>query len=281
MRTLLIFTFIAGLTCLTRVGAADNPNFDYEFALSFETNVLDNVGLGSDPTLADPGEDPVGDRLIAEDYEFEFGLTYQVNDNLYLFFSGSLIDETETLELNNFIDSSDLSEEVSGLERKEMGVGVYFGEEIDSEFILGRLEFVSTSEWWIWWDEELDAISLDSAYGNFETLIGVAEEQWERSTDDDFVDPEIDGIRRIIASLSWEFAEDQSLNFYYLDQDDNSSSCTCWEISRTSTRWMRQMLISAGAGSVTWASFDVDKVGEIEVELHYCQGQWARNGIRI
>jgi len=149
-----------------------------------------------------------------------------------------------------------------------MGLGAYFGEEINSEFILGRREFVSASEWWIWWDEELDAISLDSAYGNFKTLVGVAEEQWKISTGDDFIDPEIDGVRRIITSLSWEFASDQSLNFYYLDQDDNSDSHNVGEFEDFDT-------LDEADGDLSWSGvsylgvFDFDKVGEIEVELHY------------
>jgi len=267
MRNLLIVTFVAGLSCFAQSGAADNPIFEYEFALSLERNVLDNVGLGNDPTLADPGEDPVGDRVIEEDYEFEFALEYQVNDNLYFFFSGSLIDETETLEFNNSVNTRDSSEEVSGLERKEIGAGIYFGEEIDSELKIGRMEFASTSEWWLWWDEELDAISLESSYGNFEALLGIAEEQARETTDADFIDPEIDGIKRILASLSWEFAADQSLNFYYLDQADNSSSFTVGEFEDFD-RIDEEDADLSWTGVSYLGGFDVDKVGEIEVELH-------------
>lgn len=284
MRNLLIVAVIAGLSVLTRAIAADNPNFEYEFALSFERSVIDNVGLGDDPTLDDPDEDPVGDRLIEEDYEFEFDLRYRVDDNLYLFFAASLIDETETLEFNNFIGTRDASAEVSGLERKEMGLGIYFGEEIESELKIGRMEFVSASESWLWWDEELDAISLESSYDNFEVLLGIAEEQGRETTDADFIDPEIDGIRRIIASLSWEFAPDQSLNLYYLDQQDNSSGfydglgsfddceggppppgCELEDFDR----------IDEEDADLTWTGvsylgeFENDVVGELEVELHY------------
>ena len=284
MRKLLIVAFITGLSGPTQASAADNPNFEYEFVLSLERNVLDNIGLGDDPTLADPDEDPVGDRLIEEDYEFEFDLRYQVNDDLYLFFAGSLIDETEILEYNNFIGTRDSSDEVSGFERKEIGVGVYFGEEIESELKIGRMEFVSISESWLWWDEELDAISLESSYGNFEVLLGIAEEQARETTDADFIDPEIDGIRRIIASLSWEFAPDQSLNLYYLDQEDNSSSfysgfgsfedcedgppppgCELEDSDK----------IDEEDADLTWTGvsylgeFENEAIGELEVELHY------------
>ena len=233
--------------------ADENSALDYAFTISLEISEIDNLSLGDDPLV---------DKLIEEDYELELALEYTVNDYLYLFLVAGLVDETATVKPVNEVD------EVNGIERKQMGLGVYFGEEINSEFILGRREFFSASGWWIWWDEELDAISLDSAYGNFVTLIGVAEEHWKTSTDDDFVDPEIDGVRRIITSLSWEFATDQSLIFYYLDQDDNSDSHNVGEFEDFDKR-------DEADGDLSWSGvsylggFDFDKVGEIGVELHY------------
>jgi hypothetical protein len=233
--------------------ADENSSLDYAFTISLEISEIDNLSLGDDPLV---------DKLTEEEYELELALEYTVNDSLYLFLVAGLVDETATVKPVNEVD------EVNGIERKQMGLGVYFGEEINSEFILGRREFVSASGWWIWWDEELDAISLDSAYGNFETLIGVAEEQWKTSTDDDFVDPEIDGVRRIITSLGWEFATDQSLIFYYLDQDDNSDSHNVGEFEDFDKR-------DEADGDLSWSGvsylgkFDFDKVGEIGVELHY------------
>ena len=252
MRKLLFTIFIASLLSLTLASAGDYPLLETEFALDLERNELDNLSLGDDPDL---------DRLVEEDYEFEFKLTYTVNDNFYLFFGASLVDESETVE------PVDIEEELSGIERKEMGLGLYFGEAIESELKIGRVEFVSASEWWLWWDEDVDSVSLESAYGNFETRFGIAEEQARESTDADFIDPEIDGIKRIIASLSWEFATDQSLNFYYLDQNDSSKSFDIGEFEDFDE-------IDEEDADLSWTGvsylggFDVDSVGEIEVELH-------------
>jgi len=253
MRNFFAIILIGSLPGILPAMADENSALDYAFTISLEISEIDNLSLGDDPLV---------DKLIEEDYEFELALEYTVNDNLYLFLVAGLVDETATVKPVNEID------EVKGIERKQMGLGVYFGEEINSEFILGRREFVSASEWWIWWDEELDAISLDSAYGNFVTLIGVAEEQWKTSTDDDFIDPEIDGVRRIITSLSWEFATDQSLNFYYLDQDDNSDSHNVGDFEDFGE-------LDEADGDLSWSGvsylgeFDFDKVGEIKVGLHY------------
>ena len=253
MRNLLVIILIGSLTGLSSAMADENSALEYSFKIGLENSEIDNLSLGDDPRV---------DKLTVQDYELELALKYTVNENLYFFLVAGLVDETETVK------PVDVKDETSGLERKEMGVGIYFGEEIASEFILGRRKFVSASKWWIWWDEELDAISLDSAYGNFEALIAVAEEQWEESTDDDFVDPEIDGVRRFIASLSWEFAEDQSLNFYYLDQDDNSDSHKVGDFEDFDER-------DEADGDLSWSGvsylgeFDFEHVGEIEIELHY------------
>ena len=253
MRNLLAIVLICSLPGILPAMADVNSALDYAFTISLENIEIDNLSLGDDPPV---------DKLTEENYELELALEYTVNDNLYLFLVAGLIDETETVKPIYDKDKA------NGLERKQMGVGVYFGEEINSEFIFGRREFVSASEWWIWWDEELDAISLNSAFGNIETLIGVAEEQWKKSTGDDFVDPEIAGVKRIITSLSWEFATDQSLIFYYLDQDDNSDSHNVGELVNFDE-------LDEADGDLSWSGvsylggFDFDKVGKIEVELHY------------
>jgi len=253
MRNFFAIILIGSLPGILPAMADENSALDYLFTINLDISEIDNLSLGDDPLV---------DKLTEEEYELELALEYTVNDNLYLFLVAGLVDETATVTPVNEID------EVKGIERKQMGLGVYFGEEINSEFILGRREFVSASEWWIWWDEELDAISLDSAYGNFETLIGVAEEQWKTSTDDDFVDPEIDGVRRIITSLGWKFATEQSLNFYYLDQDDNSDSHNVGDFEDFDE-------LDEADGDLSWSGvsylgeFDFGKVGEIEVELHY------------
>ena len=253
MQRLLAIILIGSLLCFSRAIADQGSALEYSLTIGFETREIDNLSLGDDPGV---------DKLIDEEFELELELDYSLNNSVRFFFVASLVDKTETVKpVGN-------KDETSGLEHKQMGVGVYFGEKVDSEFILGRREFVSASEWWIWWDEELDAVSLDSAYGNFETLIGVAEEQWKESTDDDFVDPEIDGVRRILASLSWEYVTGQSLNFYYLGQDDNSDSHYIGEFEDFDKR-------DEADGDLSWSGvsylgeFDFDTMGEFEVELHY------------
>jgi hypothetical protein len=252
MRNLLLVLCAAGLIWLAPAGAADRESFSFDFQISFERSALDGLSLGDDATA---------DRLIEEDYEIEFALEYQASDSLYLFFTGALIDETETLE------TLGQSEDVSGLERKEIGVGYFFGKTISSQLRVGRTEFTNSGEWWLWWDEELDAIRLDSAYGDFEATLGLAEEQARESTGVDFIDPEFDGVKRILLSLAWEFADNQSLILYYLDQTDDSNSYVVGEFE-DADRVDEEDADLGWSGISYVGAFDIDSVGEFEVELH-------------
>ena len=252
MRNLFVILSAAALPWLTPATADDRDSFDYGLQISIERSALDGLSLGDDPSE---------DRLVEEEYEIEFALEYQVNDDLYLFFTGALIDETETIE------TLGLEEDASGLERKEIGVGYFFGKDFVSHLRFGRTEFVSDSEWWLWWDEELDAIRLDSSFSDFEITLGLAQELARESTDDDFIDPELEDVKRVLLSLAWEFADDQSLILYYLDQSDDSRSFNVGEFEDADE-------VDEEDADLSWSGisyiggFDIDSVGEFEVELH-------------
>ncbi len=207
MRKRLLLPLLIGTTCLPAVAAGDN-GLDFDYQVSYEREALDGVTLGEDATE---------DRLVETDLELEFSLEYSLSDSTYLFFVGALVDETETLET--------LGEEirVSGLERSQMGLAYLFGDRVQSTLVLGRSEFENTGERWQWWDEELDAIRLDSVYDDFELTVGLAEELARENTDDDGIDPELEDVRRLLVDLSWEFTDGHQLIFYYLDQRDDSS----------------------------------------------------------
>ena len=255
MRNLVVVLHACGLFYLAPVAAESGGPLDYSFQISLERSALEGLSLGSDPAE---------DRLVEEDYEFEFSLEYQLTENSYLFFTGALIEETETVE------DSGVEEDVSGLERKQMGFGYFFGETIRSEINIGRMEFVSASEWWLWWDEELDAVSLDSTYGDLEATLVLAEEQARESTGVDFIDPEFEDVRRIMLSLAWEFNPGHSLILYYLDQTDDSQSFNVGEFEDydeideedADLEWI---------GVSYFGEFEIESVGEFEIELHVAE----------
>ena len=252
----LFLIIVTGIWVCSSVSAEDGFPLEYEFLVSIELSELNDLTLGDEPTEK---------RLEKEEYEFEFDLLYQIDDHWYAFFAGNLVDEVETIEPAGIKEG-----DISGFERKKIGIGVEFGDEITSDFSIGRVEFLSIGEWLLWWDEDLDAIRLESSYGDFEALIGLAEEQARENTDEDFIDPENDGIQRVIASLGWQIADSQSLHFYYLDQQDDSSSFIDGETIDTDRE-------DEEDADLTWTGisylgeFEDDRMGELEVELHYAR----------
>ena len=251
MRILLVALSGFGFLSLPTLLTADA--FDYAFELSYERSVLDGLSLGADKTR---------DRRVEENLEFEFALEYQVTNDFYLFFTGALVDDSEIIETAGTEEES-----LNGLERREMGVGYYFGDNIDSVLIVGRSEFVSASEWWPWWDEELDAIRLQSAYGDIEVLLALAEELAPENTQDNFIDPQLEDLRRSIFSLSWEFVPNHSIGFYYLDQIDRSSEYAPGELEDEDK-------IDAQDADLTWTGisylggFRSDTLGHFNIEMH-------------
>ncbi len=249
----IIYIVLVILVVSAPVAQADNGDaLDYGFQLAFERSALEGLSLGADPAE---------DRLVEEDYEIELDLEYEVNDTFYLFLTAALVDETETVE------NSGVEESVSGLERKRIGAGYLFGETVHSELTVGRLEFVSASEWWLWWDEELDAVRLESYYGDYDVMLGFAEEQARENTDDDFIDPEFDGVKRSMLNLGWEVAPRQSIILYYLDQRDDSKSFQPGDFE-DSDRIDEEDADLRWTGISYLGNFEIENFGTIDAEIH-------------
>ena len=249
-RRLLVYLLFAAL-CPARVGAADGVLYT-DFVINYERLSTEGVTLGADPAL---------DRRLEEDLEFEFTLEYALDHHWYLFFTGALVDETERLETQG------PEEDLAGLERKRIGVGYLFGDKVQSELILGRSEFQSGSERWLWWDEELDAIRIDSNFGDFELQAAIAEELARENTDAERIDPELEDLRRLLFNLTWEFSAGHSLALYYLDQRDDSGAVALGAFEDLER-------IDESDADLTWTGisyfgeFDVDSVGRIDIEAH-------------
>lgn len=252
MRAKLVVIAALAIFSSGQAGSDSSGALDYSLAISLEDARLDDLSLGSDPAE---------ERLREQNYEFEFDLNYQVNDRLYLFFGGSLIDETTTTR------PSGRKTTVSGFERQTLGASLSFGEAVASEFGVGRMEFSSLSEWWLWWDDDLDAIRLESDYEDLSAMLGIARELARESTGEDFIDPRAKNVTRVIASLGWELTEDQSLGFYYLEQDDGSGVQVPGEVIE-SDRIDSEDADLAWSGISYLAEFASESLGEVELELH-------------
>ena len=251
------FVIALGLICGPGwvVASGHDDGFSYTLELASEYSEIDGLSLGDDPDR---------DRLVEQDYEVAFSLEYQASDRLYYYFGGAFVDESEAEKPRGERES------LNGFERGEIGVGYGFGDEIESELRAGRREFVSTSNWWYWWDEELDSISLESRFGKFEFLVALAEEQAREVSGMDRIDPELKDLRRVLARFDWEIAGGQLLQIYYLDQRDDSASYRDGQL-------VREDRIDEEDADLTWTGisylgwFEDDRLGEIEIEF-----AWAR-----
>ncbi|MCG7965364.1 MAG: alginate export family protein [Candidatus Thiodiazotropha taylori] len=255
MRQLIAYTIVTCFFYVSHTSADAAGQFYSDTEIGIEFNVLDGLSLG---------DDSLNNKQVVHERKIEFDLEYRHNDQLNLFFTGALMDESE------IIKSANLKTSRSGLEFREFGVAYLFGDVIDAEFKIGRVEYESMSHWWSWWDDELDLVSLQLWYEDIETFFAVAEQQAVESTDEDFIDPEMDDIQRLVLSMSWELLDGQILNFYYLKQKDNSSPYRVGDSEEYSR-------IDEEDADLTWkgisyvADLELQLIGEIDLELHYSE----------
>lgn len=87
---------------------------------------------------------------------------------------------------------------------------------------LGRQNIRDRREWW--WDEDLDAVRLLYDRKHFDAEVAFAQEVAPRATDEDFIDPEQDGVRRLFANASWRYRRPHWLKFFLLHQWDESAT---------------------------------------------------------
>lgn len=166
----------------------------------------------TDPILA--GDPPDDDERLLWETEIEAELFYSVGERLSFF-----------AQARFGMDWDALAETRRGvsdffLERGEMWVyiGELFGTPLSIE--IGRLDFEDDRLWW--WDEELDAILIEWEVEPFGISLALARELGRIRTDEHFSDPEEDDRFRILAELSWELAEEHSLEFFVHFEDDRS-----------------------------------------------------------
>jgi hypothetical protein len=115
--------------------------------------------------------------------------------------------------------SDELSE--GFLERGEMWL---YSEDIGGSGVsvdLGRLNFEDDRRWW--WDDELDAVRVTWETERTEVALALARELVPTRSDRSFVDPEDDGVLRVIGEASWDWRPNHALELFLLYQDDRSS----------------------------------------------------------
>ncbi|HWP57381.1 MAG TPA: alginate export family protein [Candidatus Acidoferrales bacterium] len=148
------------------------------------------------------------------DQEFQLRLFYPYNDWVSLLVEGKLFAEHEIYRQRGGRKSE------FALERGETWVRFdrLFGHNLTLK--IGRQSFEEPRRWW--WDDELDAIGIRFRAHPWFVQLGVARELLPESTSENFVDPENEGVLRVLARADWRYADGHRLSLFFLHQHDSS-----------------------------------------------------------
>lgn len=232
---------------------ADNGSPDYELQIDFAAAQLKGLTLGDDALV---------DQLDNNDITIGFDLVYPLNDQFYVFFGGELFDENETVKTVSRRSSE------SGVELGGTGVGYVWGDKVEHQLEIGRIEYSDERQWW--WDQYLDTIRLKIDAGKIEFMLASGRQQGRERSNDEFIDPQEKAVKRILANLHWHLADNQQLSFYYLSHHDESASYALNDSvvenradeSDANLRWF---------GLVYQGELAPDSIGDVDWRIGYTQ----------
>lgn len=161
-------------------------------------------------------QESVDDDSFGAVQEFELEFLYPLRENVAIF-----------VEVKPFYTSLLSAEDgdrgvEKGVRRGESWI--YFDRILGSRFAVqvGRQNFDEKREWW--WDEDLDALRIYYNADSWRLEVSVAEELAQTSTDDDGIDPEQEGVLRLLGRATWDWAEKQRAELFFLYQHDHSGT---------------------------------------------------------
>jgi hypothetical protein len=169
------------------------------------------IGLAYLNGLIEDGRD--GDRLLLEQ-QLEVESFYSFGKPLSLFAQVTVVG-VEDLLPDTFDDVSDYFVERGEMWLASVDIG---GSGVSVE--VGRLNFDDDRRWW--WDEERDAIRAAWETKTTEIAIAVARELGPERSDHSFVEPEEDGVFRVLGEASWDWSPDHALELFLIYHDDRS-----------------------------------------------------------
>lgn len=181
------------------------PGLQFEGEFEFKIDWLKNIALAERPQ----------DDVQLSEQELQFGLSYQ-RERFLAFGEIKLVGDQAVFA----DDTPNMSE--TALERGEMWL--LFKQVFDSNFSvqIGRQNFMEPRLWW--WDQDLDAARFYYTRAPWRLYVGVAEELWPVSTNQDFIDPKEQNVKRLLAFANWISSEKLALDGFFLTQRDESDT---------------------------------------------------------
>ena len=156
------------------------------------------------------------DDITRFDNELSFDLYYPFRSNMALF-----LELSAAAEFDIYAEDGDEESE----KKLKLGEAWLFIDELfasNTGLQIGRQNLSEQREWW--WDADLDAIRLFYDQEPWQLEIGIAEQLVRADTEEEFIDPDEDNLMRLFAHLNWSWADDHSLEAYFLRQNDHSST---------------------------------------------------------
>ena len=90
----------------------------------------------------------------------------------------------------------------------------------DLSLKIGRQSFEEPRRWW--WDDDLDAAGLRYRNDPWSFDFGVGRELPRKSLREKFIDPENEGVFRVLARSQWQYVKNHALDFFFLHHNDRS-----------------------------------------------------------
>lgn len=155
------------------------------------------------------------DSRVKLDNEIQLELFYRLSNTSSIFIEGKTFREAVVY------DAQDAPEVEQAVERGEMWF--YLGNIFHSGFGLqvGRINFRENREWW--WDQNLDGVRLFFNRRSLHAELALAEEIMRVSSLEKQLEPEQQGVERIIGRLSYLWYPGQQIDFFFLSHNDRSA----------------------------------------------------------
>lgn len=157
---------------------------------------------------------PNKDDLLRFDQEFQLQGSYRHKDWI------SVLIEAKVFGEHQLYTGGRARRSEVDLERGE--TWIRFDKLFGSDFSLklGRQNFDEPRKWW--WDDDLDAIGLGYRSRSWLFEFGVAREFVPVSLLDNLVEPENQGVTRVLARANWRYFKTHGLDLFLLHHNDRS-----------------------------------------------------------
>ena len=156
------------------------------------------------------------DDLLRFEQELQLRWFYRYKDWLSVFLEAKVFGE------HNVYNGGGARTSEVELERGETWVRFdnLFGRDLSLK--IGRQNFDEPRKWW--WDDDLDAIGLRYRQNSWRFEFAVSQEFVPVSLLDNIVEPENEGVTRVLARANWLYFWNHGLDLFFLYQDDRSAT---------------------------------------------------------